>query len=215
MESSNPPFPSTSRVWSHWNSCPQGLPGADGAPQTVADGAPAGSSTPEASSEPLLEELERLQQALDRETQDDGVLSNTGVAQLFVADQRLKLEVGDEAHDAILYATGRDNRLVSATRGKSPSDRAAAETFRPLAVSQRHFVGPKRRPEAGAARAARARVAKARAPGGWLGFRTRRVRAGAVRALARDTPQLARVMHLAIHAAECLPTDERAARTSY
>jgi hypothetical protein len=56
-------------------------------------------------------ERERLD-ILDLETGEDGLLSTKGSRDLLILEGTLRSELGEHAYDAMLYSTGRDNRLL-------------------------------------------------------------------------------------------------------
>jgi len=66
-------------------------------------------------------ELERLD-IIDLETGEDGLLSTKGSRDLLILEGALRSELGEHAYDAMLYSTGRDNRLLV----RSVTDRSAA-----------------------------------------------------------------------------------------
>jgi hypothetical protein len=66
-------------------------------------------------------EHERLD-IIDLETGEDGLLSTKGSRDLLILEGRLRSELGEHAYDAMLYSTGRDNRLLV----RSVTDRSPA-----------------------------------------------------------------------------------------
>jgi len=72
-------------------------------------------------------ERERLD-ILDLETGEDGLLSTKGSRDLLILEGTLRSELGEHAYDAMLYSTGRDNRLlVRSVADRSPAADAGIE----------------------------------------------------------------------------------------
>jgi hypothetical protein len=72
-------------------------------------------------------ERERLD-ILDLETGEDGLLSTKGSRDLLILEGTLRSELGEHAYDAMLYSTGRDNRLlVRSVVDRSPAADAGIE----------------------------------------------------------------------------------------
>ncbi len=72
-------------------------------------------------------ERERLD-ILDLETGEDGLLSRKGSRDLLILEGTLRSELGEHAYDAVLYSTGRDNRLlVRSVADRSPAADAGIE----------------------------------------------------------------------------------------
>ena len=72
-------------------------------------------------------ERERLD-ILDLETGEDGLLSRKGSRDLLILEGTLRSELGEHAYDAMLYSTGRDNRLlVRSVADRSPAADAGIE----------------------------------------------------------------------------------------
>jgi len=72
-------------------------------------------------------ERERLD-ILDLETGEDGLLSTKGSRDLLILEGALRSELGEHAYDAMLYSTGRDNRLlVRSVVDRSPAADAGIE----------------------------------------------------------------------------------------
>ena len=72
-------------------------------------------------------ERERLD-ILDMETGEDGLLSTKGSRDLLILEGTLRSELGEHAYDAMLYSTGRDNRLlVRSVTDRSPAADAGIE----------------------------------------------------------------------------------------
>jgi hypothetical protein len=72
-------------------------------------------------------ERERLD-IIDLETGEDGLLSTKGSRDLLILEGTLRSELGEHAYDAMLYSTGRDNRLlVSSVTDRFPAADAGIE----------------------------------------------------------------------------------------